>query len=61
MRIEAGYAFTPVMNKTLIKKFNNQTFTKGSAILKINYYNPRDLVVQHLPVKEVEKKLKLIV
>ena len=30
--------------------------TRGSAILKIKYYNPRDLIVQHLPIKEKEKK-----
>ena len=55
-RIETGYAFTRDMNDELVEKFNNQTFTKGSAILKIKYYNPRDLIVQHLPIKEKEKK-----
>ena len=54
-RIETGYAFTRDMNNELVEKLNNQTFTQGSAILKINFYNPRDLIVQHLPVKEKEK------
>ena len=54
-RIETGYAFTRDMNKKLVKKIDIQTFTQGSAILKINYYNQRNLVVQHLPVKEREK------
>ena len=60
-RIETGYVFTKEMNNELVEKFNNQTFTHGSAILKIKYYNPRDLIVQHLPVKEKEKKSRLIV
>ena len=55
-RIETGYAFTPDMNDELVEKFNNQIFTQGSAILKIKYYNPKNLIVQHLPVKEKVKK-----
>ena len=31
-RIETGYAFTPDMNIEIVEKFNNQTFTQGSAI-----------------------------
>ena len=31
-RIETGYAFTRDMNDVLVEKFNNQTFTQGSAI-----------------------------
>ena len=54
-RIEMGYAYTKDMNDELVEKFNNQTFTQGRAILKIKYYNPRDLIVQYLPVKEKEK------
>ena len=44
------------MNDELVNKFNNQTFTQGSAILKIRYYNPERLIVQHIPLKEREKK-----
>ena len=58
-RIETGYAYKSHMNDELVNKFNNQTFNKGSAILKIKYYNPRDLVVQHLPIKEKEKKIEI--
>ena len=58
-RIETGYAYSPNMNIELIEKFNNQTFTQGSAILKIKYYNPKKLIVQHLPIKE-KGKLKSI-
>ena len=58
-RIETGYAFTRDMNDELDEKFNNQTFNQGSAILKIKYYNPENLIVQHLPVKEKEKKIEI--
>ena len=58
-RIETSYDFTPDMNDELVEKFNTQTFTQGSAILKIKYYNPKNLIVQHLPVKEKEKKIEI--
>ena len=58
-RIETGYAFKPDMNDQLVEKFNNQTFTQGSAVLKIKYYNPKNLIVQHLPIKEREKKTEI--
>ena len=58
-RIETVYAFKPDMNDELVEKFNNQTSTQGIAILKIKYYNPKNLIVQHLPVKEKEKKIEI--
>ena len=58
-RIESGYAFNRDMNDELVEKFKNQTFTQGSAILKITYYNPKDLIVQHIPIKEKEKKIEI--
>ena len=58
-RIETGYAYTPDMNDELVNKFNNQTFTMGSAILKIKYYNPKNLIVQHIPLKEKENKIEI--
>ena len=58
-KIEPGHAFTPDMNDELVEKFNNQTFTHGSAILKVKYYNPKNLNVQHLPVKEKEKEIEI--
>ena len=54
-KIETGFAFKPHMIKTYVDAFNNQTFNRDgdeSAILRIKYYNPRDLIFQHLPVKE---------
>ena len=58
-RKETGYALTPDMNDELVEKFNTQNFTQGSAILKIKYYNPENLIVQHLPVGEKEKKIEI--
>ena len=40
------------MNDELVQKFKNQTFTQGSALLKIKYYNPKNLIVEHFPIKE---------
>ena len=58
-RIETGYAFTPDMNEDVVNKFNNQTFTQGSAILENKYYNPKNLIVKHLPVKERVNKMEI--
>ena len=58
-KIETGYAFTRDMNDELVQKFNTGNFTQGSAILKIKYYNPKNLILQHLPVKEREKKIEI--
>ena len=52
---ESGFVFKPHMNDVHVEAFNNQTFNQDgneSAILKIKYYNPPDLIFQHLPVKE---------
>ena len=35
-KIETGYAFTLDMNDENVEKLNNQTFTQGSALLKLN-------------------------
>ena len=43
----------------LLQKFNTQTFTQGSAVLKVLYYNPKDIIHQHLPVKEVDFKARI--
>ena len=59
-KIETGFAFTEHMNDELVNKFNKQTFTQGSAILKIMYYNPKNGIVQHLPIKEKVIKLNLL-
>ena len=58
-RVETGYAYTRDMNDELVEKFNTRNFNQGSAILKIKYYNPKNLIVQHIPIKEKEKKIEI--
>ena len=57
---ETGFAFKPDMNDIYVEAFNNQTFNQDgdeSAILTITYYNPPNLVFQHLSVKEKFSKI----
>ena len=61
LTIETGYAFTRDMNDELVEKFNTGNFNQGSAILRKNITIQKNLIVQHLPVKEKEKNSKLIV
>ena len=61
-KIETGFAFKPQMNKTYLEAFNNKTFNEDgeeSAILTIKYYNPPDLIFQHLPVKGKVRKIEV--
>ena len=61
-KIETGFAFKPHMNDVYVEAFNIQTFNEDgdeSAILTIKYYNPPDLIFQHLPVKEKVKKIEV--
>ena len=62
LKIEIRFAFKPNMNDVYVEAFNSQTFNQDgdeSAILTIKYYNPPDLIFQHLPVEEKFKKSKL--
>ena len=45
----------PDLNHGIVKKLNEGNVTQRSAILKIKYYYPKNLIVQQLPVKEREK------
>ena len=50
------------MNDVYVEAFNNQTFNQDddeSAILTIKYYNPPDLIFQHLPIKEKVEKIEI--
>ena len=53
-KLELGYAFTIDMNNKSEGEFNRQSFNK-SAVLKIKYCNPQDIVLQIIPNKEVKK------
>ena len=57
-RIETGYASTKDMNDEVVENVNTGNFNQGSALKKIKYYNPKNLIVQQLTVKR--KKFKLI-
>ena len=53
--IETGYAFKPNKNDVFVRDFKKQSFNQNgnySAILKTNFYNPPNLIFQHLPVKK---------
>ena len=61
-KIESGFAFKPHMNNVYVEAFNNQTFNQDgdeSAILRIKYYNPRNLIFQHLSVKEKVRNVEV--
>ena len=47
------------MNDELVEKFNKGKFNQGSAILKIKYYNLRNIVDQNLLVKELVNKTEI--
>ena len=61
-KIETGFAFKPDMNNVYVEAFNNQNFNEDgdeSAILTKKYYNPPNLIFQHLPIKEKGKKIEV--
>ena len=50
------------MNDIYVEAFNNKTFTQDGnepGILTIKYYNPPNLIFQHLSVKEKVKKIEV--
>ena len=57
-KIETGYAFTNDMNVKLVDDFNQKSFNT-SAILKIKYYNPPDILLQHVRIKEEVNKIEV--
>ena len=59
-KIETGYPFTPDMKNDLVDKFIDGIFNQGSAILKVKYYNPPDIIFQHIPVKERVNKIEVM-
>ena len=59
-KTEGGFRFKPDMSFVYVEAFNNQTFKQNgdeSALLGIKYYNPIDLIFQHLPLKGKVKKM----
>ena len=61
-KVESGFAFKLYMNIVYVEAFNIQTFNQDgneSAILKIKFYNPPDLILQLLPDTEKVKNTEL--
>ena len=61
-KIENGFIIKPDMIDVYVEAFTKQTFNQHgveSAILGINYYNPPNLIFQHLPVKGKVKKIEV--
>ena len=61
-KIESGFGFKPLMNDVYEEAFTNQTFNQDgdeSATIRIKYYNPLDLIFQHLPVEEKVKNIEV--
>ena len=54
-KTETSFAYKPHMNDVNVEVFNNQSIIEDgdeSAIIKTKFYKPRELIFQHLPVKE---------
>ena len=61
-KIETAFAFEPDMIDVFVKVFNIQSSSQDgdeSAILRIKYYNPPNLIFHHLPVEEKIKKIEV--
>ena len=61
-KIETGFAFEPDVIDVCVEAFNNQTFNQDgddSAILRIKYYKPPNLILQHLPAREKVEKVEV--
>ena len=58
-KTETGIFLKPHIIDIYLEAFNNKTFNQDGdepAILRIKYYNPPNLIFQHLPVKEKVKR-----
>ena len=58
-RIDTGYAYTKDVNDELVENLNTGNFTQESAISKIKFYNPKNLIVQHIPNEEKVNKIEV--
>ena len=58
-KIESGNAFTKDMNDSIVEQFNSGTKPFAFAVLKVKFYNPNDIVLQHIAVSEEENKIEV--
>ena len=59
---ESGVAFKPHRNDIYVEAFNIKTFNHDgneTSIRRRKYYNPPNLIIQHLPVKEKNKNIEI--
>ena len=47
------------MNNELVEKFNTQSFAQGSGTLKLKYCNQADIILNHIPKKEIVGKIEM--
>ena len=55
LKMETGYAFAKDMDDSIVEHFNSG----ATAILKIKYYKPNNIVLQHIAVEEEVKKIEV--
>ena len=48
------------MTHEFVIAFNNQSFTKGCAFLRIKCYHPEDIKLQNIRVKKKVRKIEVI-
>jgi hypothetical protein len=54
--ITSARPFKPSEEQEVLDLFNSQTFRPRTGFFKIQYYNPPELFLQHVPVKETIEK-----
>ena len=57
-RIETGHTYTKDMDNEIVHNFIFGNFTEESVILKTKFYNPKNLFVHYVPVKERENEIE---
>ena len=61
-KIETGFDLKPHMNDIYVEAFDIKTFNQDgieSGLFTIKFYNPSNLIFQHLPVKGKVKKIEI--
>ena len=61
-KIETGFTFKPLLNDVYIEAFINQSFNQDgneSQLLRINFYNPPNLIFQYILIRRKFKKIEV--
>ena len=43
----------------IVNAFHNHSSTRGTSIHRIKYYNPENIILQHIPIKEKGGKVEV--